>query len=121
MSVAAKSIIRFVPYVFLVSPSTGQELKYRLDDGLHATDASDLVQRCLTAEFTDSAKDLLTQARLVNMIAAAEDWRYMSEDEISAFLKRDALDEGGAGPGGDLPPPSDEDLDTMERDWTDAA
>lgn len=98
MAVAAGSVIRFVPYIYLVSPSTCQEVKLRLDVGLQPIDALDLAQRCLTATFIDSPAEVLGQARLVNLLAMAEDWRFMTEGEIGAFLSRDVLEEAGIRP-----------------------
>ena len=98
MAVAVRSIIRFVPYIYLVSPSTCQEVKLRLDVGLQPIDALDLAQRCLTATFIDSPAEVLDQARLVNLLGMAEDWRFMTEGEIGAFLSRDVLEEAGIRP-----------------------
>ena len=117
MAVVAASIIRFIPYIYLVSPSTSQETKLRLDDGLKPLDAIDLAQRCLTADFMDTPDEVLGQARLVNLVAMAQDWRFMTEDEISAFLARDMLDETGVS----APDVPEEDDPSGAREMDDAA
>ena len=125
MPVAAQDIIRYVPYLFLVSPSTAQEVKLRLDRGLHSIDAADLVKRCLDAElFTDAPADVLRQAGLVNLVASAADWRFMTGAEIDAFLARDALEEAGATAPEETGTEMDEPEDGIEGDgegWGDAA
>ena len=116
LTVDAHLIIRFVPYLYLVSPSTGREAKLRVDLGLKAMDAKDMAERCLSDRFIDTPLDVLQQSGRVNLAGSATDWRFMTEPEIDAFLARDALED--AGPGTEE---LDEPTETPTEDWTDAA
>lgn len=89
MSVA-NEVLRFVPIVYLISPSTGRRVAVRLQSGLAAEDAADLAGRAQTDEWTDAPLDILHEARLVRLIEHAEDWRFMTPAEIYSFEQETA-------------------------------
>lgn len=81
----AKNVIRYVPLVYLLAPSTGRQVAIPLHKGLSAADAEDLANRCETKDFTDGPLDILHALRLVHLIEHADDWRFMTEHEMDVF------------------------------------
>lgn len=81
----AHDVLRYVPLVYMVAPSTGKRVCVALHNGLSAADAHDLAARSMETKFTDSALDVLHELRLVTLIEHAKDWRFMTDDERMEF------------------------------------
>ncbi|XUP61534.1 hypothetical protein FS819_028775 (plasmid) [Allorhizobium sp. Av2] len=81
----AHDVLRYVPLVYMVSPSTGKRVCVALHNGLSAADAHDLAARSMENEFTDTALDVLHELRLVKLIEHAIDWRFMTDQERLEF------------------------------------
>lgn len=81
----AHDVLRYVPLVYMVAPSTGKRICVALHFGLSAADAHDLAGRSMETEFTDSALDVLHELRLVKLIDHATDWRFMTDPERLEF------------------------------------
>lgn len=86
--IEAHAVLRYVPIVYLISPSTGKQIAVPMHNGLTADDARDLADRSLKTHFGDTPNDILHELRLVNLIEHAGDWRFMNEQEIDDFKTR---------------------------------
>lgn len=110
-NVKAHEVIRLVPYLFLVSPLTGREVKIRISEGLKQPDALDFAGK-LSEDFADTPLEILTYLRRTALLESANDWRFMTEVEIAAFLRRDVNNENGVGePAPDEVPPDNSNED----------
>lgn len=83
--IEAHNVLRYVPLVYLISPSTGKQIGVAVHKGLVAADAQDLATRSLEDEFSDNPLDILHEMRLVHLIEHAQDWRFMTPPEIEMF------------------------------------
>jgi hypothetical protein len=111
MNVKAHEVIRLVPYLFLVSPMSGREVKIRISEGLKQPDAQDFVGK-LSEDFADTPIEILTYLRRTALLEIASDWRFMTEAEIAAYLRRDVNNENGVGePAPDEVPPDNSNED----------
>ena len=86
--IEAHNVLRYVPVVYLVSPSSGKQLAVLLHKGLTAVDAQDLASRSIEDHFSDSPLDILHELRIASQIDHATDWRFMTSDEIESFQMR---------------------------------
>ncbi|WP_156478051.1 hypothetical protein [Acetobacter malorum] len=102
-------LVRFVPYIYLRSDKADRNVKLRLSIGLNTDDVNQLLEK-LPQPFSDTATQALQFYRRSYLLDLADDWRYMTEVEISRFLAADVARENGvAEPPDDEVPPLDED------------
>lgn len=101
-------LVRFVPYIYLRSDKADRNVKLRLSVGLNTDDVNQLLEK-LPQPFSDTAKQALQFYRRTYLLELADDWRYMTELEISRFLVAEVARENGiADPPDDEVPPLDE-------------
>lgn len=87
VTVVASDVIRFIPFIYMVSPSTGREVGLRIAEGLEYEDAMSLMGE-LREPFTDTPHEVLVYLRRHGLVELAADWRFMTAREIAGFISR---------------------------------
>ncbi|MBS0987431.1 hypothetical protein JK182_01820 [Acetobacter okinawensis] len=118
VDVIASDIIRMIPFIYLVSPTTGREVGLRIVESLEYEDAKAMLEE-LSNPFTETPHEVLTFLRRYGLLEFASDWRFMTPREISNFISRqNAKQDGAVIPLDELPTDtqnqSDDDMPAVE-------
>lgn len=95
VTVIASDIIRMIPFIYLVSPTTGREVGLRITESLDYEDAKVMLGD-LNKPFTETPHEVLTFLRRHGLLEFASDWRFMTPREISNFISRQNAKQDGA-------------------------
>lgn len=98
----ASEVVRFVPYIYMKSRKAQREIKIRLSAGLHSDDVAHLLSR-INEGLEETPNQALQALRRQNLLDLADDWQYMTGEEVDRFLARDQALENGVDE-----PPADE-------------
>lgn len=90
--IMASDIIRFVPVVFLVSPSLGREVALKIAPASKSSDTEVMSQRVMENPMLYDAAGLLAHMGLQKLLHSAPDWRYMTTQEIEECVARNDSD-----------------------------
>lgn len=102
--VMAHEIVRFIPYLYVFSPSLERVVKIRIATALRANDATEIIEK-LGSPMAETAVETLKWLGRERLLEEAQDWRYLSGSEVDRYVAVDRANEDGAAwVGNEVPP-----------------